>query len=123
MNEIEIKKMLDELGYHHRWLDYGFLSVDELKIQYAQYIRAKTDPESDEADLYGYQDTEHLRHHTFVKISKEYKSFTDEELEKLIELVEIDGFRMMALNFYCYILKNQSVTEEQIKKYNIKCFY
>ncbi len=116
MNETDIKKMLDELGYDYRWIDYGFLSFEEVNNQYLLYKKAKDYPDSKEAEFYGYQHSEHLRHETFLKISEKYKSFTDEQLEKLIELVEIDEDQIMALNFYRYIIEKQSVTEEQIKK-------
>ena len=115
---MELNDKLKILGYDKRWLEYGFLTEQELNKQFNDYSIAKNNPESKEADYYGYQHTEHLRYGQFWKISEENKKFTDEQIEKLIELVESDEDEIMSMNFYRDILNKKRVTLSQIEKYD-----
>ena len=98
-----------------KW-EYGFLSKEELESQFSAYSKAVSDPDSTEAEN-GYQHTEHLRHGLLWSISENKLSFTDQELEQLIELLKCDEDPIMARNFYSYLVNKNRVSPEQTHRF------
>ncbi len=53
----------------------------------------------------------------FWKIAENNLSFTNEQLQQLIELVECDEDPLMAKNLYVYLLTKNRVKQDQLKKF------
>lgn len=115
---MDFEEKLKALGYNKIWMDYGFLSKEELNQQFDDYKTAVDYPESKEADYYGYQHTEHLRHGAFLKILKNRKEISDLHLEQLIQIVKCDKDAIMAENVYTYLVEREIVNSQQIEKYD-----
>jgi hypothetical protein len=113
----ELYTKLEALGYDNRWIIYEYLTIEELNTQFALYEKALANAESVEAEN-GCQHTEHLRYGQFWKISEAQNSFTNEQLEKLIELVASDEDQVMSTNFYRDLLNKKKVTVAQVENFN-----
>ncbi len=106
-------KQLHMLVYNKIWMEYGFLSKEQLDEQYNKHMEAKSFPEN---DVYGNIHTEHLRHESFLRIVKERQFFTDEEVSRIIELVEVDDDILMAKNVFVYLIEENKLNLKQLKK-------
>lgn len=95
---------LKTLGYHEKWLTYGFLTEETLNEQYGLYVKAVENPDEDE---YGDRHTEHLRHESFIKIANQNEPLTEQELLQLVELVDLDSDSGMAKSGLKYILEKR----------------
>lgn len=78
------ERMIKELGYSPKWLDYGFLNKNILKSQIHEYGKGE--------DL----NTEHYRYRTFLRFMESKESLSDLEIEHFVELASEDGDRAMA---------------------------
>jgi len=113
---MDVNEKLNILGYDKRWLEYGFLTIEELENQFSDYSNALNNPNSKEANN-GFQNPEHFRHGLFWKISEDRKSFNNEELRQLIDLVNCDEDQIMAENIYTYLLSKKRINAEQITEF------
>ncbi len=75
---------LAELQIHQKWLESGFITKEWLKATYERFCN------SDD------KNTEHYRYAAFLQVLSSKPLISDEEIEKYIELAEIDVDKRMA---------------------------
>jgi hypothetical protein len=84
MNDKILSDNLLSLGYTKHWLDYGILTVDDLRMQY-EVFQTGEDTHS-----------EHYRYSTFRRYLTTKKLLSDEELANYLRLVLADDDGIMA---------------------------
>jgi len=114
MNQQSVANKLKLLGYHQKWLEYGFLNIDELNEQYSLHKKALQNPDKDE---YGYLHTEHLRHKSFLNIFKREEILSDKEIKHLIELIQLDPDRVMASSVMKHMIDMKKISKVRVDKF------
>ncbi len=80
----QITIYLKTLNYHKNWLNFGFLTVDNLINQANKFHQ-------------GYdKNTEHFRYNSFIEFINAHQKFTDLQIEQFIILVSQDIDDVMA---------------------------
>jgi Ca2+-binding EF-hand superfamily protein len=92
------------LGYSKLWLEFGFLTEQELENQ-LEIFETSDD-----------KNTEHYRYGAFRSFLSSRKTLTDDEIEKYINLAKIDEDKMMASSALVDVLKAKILTDFQFEK-------
>ena len=80
----ELLRELEELQFHPKWLESGFITKEWLQATFEQFCNSVD------------KHTEHYRYGAFLYVLSSKPLFSDEELEKYIALAKIDIDKGMA---------------------------
>ncbi|NDV93913.1 hypothetical protein D0T84_03135 [Dysgonomonas sp. 521] len=100
--EKKVTEQLEALGYSQAWLDFGFLSLDKLEQQYYEVNNSDDD------------NPEHYRYAVLVSLLD--KELSDEDLCKLLKLIESDPDPSMAGSFAALLLRKAGSTDTRFKQ-------
>jgi hypothetical protein len=92
-----------ELGYHPKWLEYGYLSDSFLQNQ-IERLRQGEDPH-----------LEHYRYVAFQAILDNAQTLSDVEIARYIELAQLDADRSMGQGALSLLLRWYGLTDEQFQ--------
>lgn len=95
---------LETLKYDPKWLEFGFLTDDELKSQREEFDKGR--------DL----NTEHYRYKKFIDVINKKSKFSDREINCFLELVELDEDQVMSSSALADLIKSKKLTNYQYLK-------
>ena len=98
---------LATLGYTIKWLEYGILSAEQLKVDLAEFQKDDGDP-----------NIEHYRYRTAMNFLRGKTQWIDEEVEHLLEVVAEDPDGDMSRSVALALLKCDTLTDQQFYKLN-----
>jgi hypothetical protein len=101
MADTTIQDKLLRLGYSQLWLDSGVLTNDNLEQQHKELNLGEDD------------NTEHYRYRTLANYFNRQRSFDDDMLRQVLQLLQTDSDKTMAGSAALDLLRKSSLTDEQ----------
>ena len=98
------KSNLRLLNYHQNWLEFGFLTIDNLTNQVISF---------DNGDD---KNTEHFRYQSFLDFINAHQHFTNTQMEQFIILVNQDVDNIMAESALRALYLSGKLTDNQVTK-------
>ncbi len=92
---------IEELGYNHKWIEYGLLTKEILDYQLAEFQKGED------------RNTEHYRYGTFRTWLRTKNHFTNREIEQFIELALNDPDQLMAGAAVKDLFTHPNISDEQ----------
>ena len=90
-----------KLKYHPKWIEYNFISEVEVENQFLKFQKGVD------------KNDEHFRYKSFLKWISKRSKFTDDEVSKYIELVDLDEDQTMANSALIELFRSEKLTPTQ----------
>ncbi len=95
------------LGYTSKWIEYGILSLEQLKKDLSEFRQPNSD-----------RSTEHYRYKVLIEYVDSKREFSDDEIDRLLELLVQDTDPAMAHSFVIFdLLKRDVLTDQQFTSF------
>ncbi len=94
---------LQDLGYTNKWIEYGFIDLEIIKIQLDEFNKGN--------DL----NAEHYRYRTFINWLESKDAFTDIEIENYFKLASEDPDSLMAGSAVKELFISSKITNSQFE--------
>lgn len=93
---------LSKLQYHPKWIDFSFISEEEVFHQNQLFDQGED------------KNTEHFRYGTFLKWMADRDVFTRQEIEQFVELAMLDPNQTMAGSAVSTLFTSSRLSHEQL---------
>jgi len=94
---------MNKLRYDNKWVEYEFITADEMATQLSEFENGDD------------KNSEHFRYRTFIRFITKGDNFSDLEIRRFIELVKIDSDQTMSGSALSELIKSGKLTMEQFE--------